>query len=327
MDPTLYIYDMNRKAEIKQSAQMGDSLLQEYIETLQLFAKDEDTAIMHSSYSPECAHITIDSTPVTVRKRVHFQSFPDLVPTISPIGAIPKLYLQRSLCTILKRSQYPQEHNGCIGLLGDNKICKHLAYMSNQTNNTIMPASLSQLIAISRTDTTIAMGLYERVRLAKHLATAVLYYHATPWLSKAWRSDDVHFFDDPNSWLQRPQDALPYISVSVRACSSTIQSGSLQSSEYDHFIRNPVLFGLGVMLLELAYQAPLSTLQEPVDLQKGETHGFADYFTAHRLVDHSYRMPSAPGGIPSYHHVILGLDSLEKIFQELQLNEPENDLV
>lgn len=64
MDPTLFIYDINRKAEVQQSAQTGDSLLQEYVETLQLFEKDKDTVIMHSSYSPESAHITIDSTPV-----------------------------------------------------------------------------------------------------------------------------------------------------------------------------------------------------------------------------------------------------------------------
>lgn len=64
MNPTLFIYDINRKAEIQQSAQGGDNLLQEYIETLQLFAKDEHTVIMHSSYSPDSAHITIDSSPV-----------------------------------------------------------------------------------------------------------------------------------------------------------------------------------------------------------------------------------------------------------------------
>jgi hypothetical protein len=28
------------------------------------------------------------------------------------------------------------------------------------------------------------MGTYERVRLARYLATAVLYYHATPWVRK-----------------------------------------------------------------------------------------------------------------------------------------------
>ena len=40
------------------------------------------------------------------------------------------------------------------------------------------------------------MGTYERVRLVRYLATAVLYYYSTPWLKKAWSSDDVYFFND-----------------------------------------------------------------------------------------------------------------------------------
>lgn len=61
--PTLFIYDINRKGETSQSAQVPseDDLLQEYIETLQILNKQDGTFIMHSSYSPEVAHITIDS--------------------------------------------------------------------------------------------------------------------------------------------------------------------------------------------------------------------------------------------------------------------------
>lgn len=58
----LFIYDINRNAESSQSSQTGThSLLQEYIETLQLFLKDETVCVMHSSYSADGAHITIDS--------------------------------------------------------------------------------------------------------------------------------------------------------------------------------------------------------------------------------------------------------------------------
>lgn len=63
MEPTLFIYDINRKSEISQSAQLGShSLLKEYIETLQRFLDDEAVWVMHSSYSPDSAHITIDSS-------------------------------------------------------------------------------------------------------------------------------------------------------------------------------------------------------------------------------------------------------------------------
>ncbi|PWY78491.1 purine and uridine phosphorylase [Aspergillus sclerotioniger CBS 115572] len=284
-------------------------------------------------------------------KRVQFQLLPTLLsePLQSrcpeePITGIPNLYLQRNFCTVVERSLQQRECNDCIGLLGGNQIYQHLAYMGNQTNQTTMSMSLSKLITLSGADPTKGMGLYECVRLARYLATAVLYYHATPWLRKAWRSDDVQFFGAPDSLLQQPQNILPYMSTSIRASNSSMQSQS-QPSEYQHIIRNPVLFGLGVMLLELAYQAPLRNLQQPVDLMKGETPGFADYFTAHRLVDYSCRKVSKSFRMiikkclhcdfghdsdftsPAlqeafFHDVIGGLENLEKVFQELQPDDP-----
>ncbi|KAJ6144078.1 hypothetical protein N7471_003531 [Penicillium samsonianum] len=286
--------------------------------------------------------------PPTSRKRVQFRLLPGPLQSVcpeEPIIGIPNLYLQRNFCTVVERSLHQKECNGCIGLLGDNDICKHLAYMGNQTNSMTASTSLSQLISLSGTDSTGGMGLYERVRLARYLATAVLYYHSTPWLNKAWRSDDVQFFGYHDSLLQQAQHVLPYMTTSIRAPNSSMRSHP-RSSDYHHIIRNPVLFGLGVMFLELAYQAPLRTLQQPVDLKKGETQGFADYFTAHRLVDDSYRMVSKSFKIiinkclhcdfghdsdfasPAlqeafYRDVITGLENLEKVFRELQLDDLE----
>jgi hypothetical protein len=191
------------------------------------------------------------------------------------------------------------------------------------------------------------MGLYERVRLARHLAIAVLYYHATPWLKETWRSDKIHSFGSQESLLLRPQEVMLYMTTTIQA--STSAQSSARSSDHHFFIRNPVLFGLGIMLLELAYQAPLETLQQPEDLQKGETPGFVEYFTAHRLAKDSDRKMSsrkfkdivnqclhcdfAHGndfGSPAlqeafYHDVIIGLEKLETILKSLQLDDLEPD--
>ncbi|KAJ5155935.1 hypothetical protein N7492_008738 [Penicillium capsulatum] len=62
IEPTLFIYDINRKAEFSQSAQLAThTLLHEYIETLQMFLADGTVRVMHSSYSPDAANITIES--------------------------------------------------------------------------------------------------------------------------------------------------------------------------------------------------------------------------------------------------------------------------
>lgn len=287
--------------------------------------------------------------PPTSRRRVqfHLSSTPIQLPCAEEptIIEIPNLYLQRNFCTVVERSLHQQECNGCIGLLGGNDICNHLAYMGNQTNNMATSTSLSELISLSGTNSTKGMGLYERVRLARYLATAVLYYHSTPWLNKAWRSDDVQFFGPHDSLLKEAQNVLPYMTTSVQSQNSSMKSHA-GPSDYHLFIRNPVLFGLGVMFLELAYQAPLRVLQQPVDLEKGETQGFTDYFTAHRLVDDSYRMVSKSFKViinkclhcdfghdsdfasPAlqeafYRDVVTGLENLERVFRELQLDDLE----
>lgn len=217
--------------------------------------------------------------------------------------------------------------------------------MDSQTNETIKPASLSQLILLSGFNSVEGMGLYERFCLARSLATAVLYYHATPWLKSPWRSEDVQFFADHDSLLKQVQHVLPYVSTSIHAPDFSTQTQP-QSSDYCYVICNPVLFGLGVMLLELAYQAPLRMLQAPVDLQRGETQGFADYFTAHRLVNNGHSKVSRSFQVivkkclhcdfghdsdfastalqeAFYHDVIKGLESSEQVFLELQLDDPE----
>ncbi|KAL6237462.1 hypothetical protein BDW75DRAFT_248950 [Aspergillus navahoensis] len=152
------------------------------------------------------------------RKRVQFKLPSEPIQPLrskSDVVEIPHLHIQRNFCKVIERFSNQQE-----------------------------PKSLSELISQTRSDLTKEMSQYERVRLAKYLATAVLYYHGTPWLNRAWRSEDIHFFDDPDPSIKRPQHVLAYMTSSV---SMEAQSAA---PTYHHFIRNPVLFGLGVMFLE-----------------------------------------------------------------------------
>ncbi|KAL3492275.1 hypothetical protein BJX62DRAFT_236306 [Aspergillus germanicus] len=164
--------------------------------------------------------------------------------TADVIRAIPDLYLQGNLCTIVERlsKQRPLKCGDCIGQLGAAPSCRHLLYMANWKATT--PVSLSQLISLSTSNSTKSLGLYERVRLSKHLATALLYYHATPWLNRPWRSADILFFGKSHKLLEQVTDAIPYMSTSINASSLSNDAPSA-SSEYDRIIRNPVLFGLG----------------------------------------------------------------------------------
>ncbi|GLA37513.1 hypothetical protein AnigIFM63309_004452 [Aspergillus niger] len=283
-------------------------------------------------------------------KRVQFQqleaiSGPVQAPSQekTPI-TIPKLFLQRNLCTLVQRSLCQGGSGGCIGLLRDDETCKHLAYIDTQTNSgTTSASSLAQLLSRSASKPTRDMGPYECVQLAKYLATAVLYYHATPWLQKAWRSNDVHFLGDHESHLQQTRQALPYITTSIQA-SASVDSTNTESFVYRQLIRNPVLFGLGIMFIELTHQVPITALEEHVDQVKGGTREFVEYFTADRLVTHSNQIVSngfreiirkclhcdfghnsdfsSPALQEAFHRdVIVGLENLERRLRDLQLND------
>ncbi|KAL3455277.1 hypothetical protein BJX64DRAFT_295203 [Aspergillus heterothallicus] len=282
------------------------------------------------------------------RKRVRFQSISRSIP--SPVSGtfklnVPDLFLQRNLCTVVQRQLHAQLSlcNNCIGILGDSTVCRHLLYINPNAGNAATSASLAELISLSKKNSSKRLGTYDRVRLAKSLATAVLYYHTTPWLTRDWRSEDVRFFGkaDDGTSLLRSSEALPYISACVQA--TGLELASHIPSEYDMIIRNPVLFSLGVMLLELAYQSPFDDLKHDIDLWQG-TLPFANYVAAKRLVedvnvhvsasfkrivkkcidcdfgqDADFQSPALQDAF--YYQVIGGLEELEKKLQSLQLDD------
>ncbi|KAJ5667317.1 hypothetical protein N7507_003181 [Penicillium longicatenatum] len=287
---------------------------------------------------------SVSDTSTEVRKQVRFQfhSSPESLGSLCPkeiFPSVPNLHLQRNLCTLMKRISHQRECNEFIGSLGDNVICTHLAYIDSEPENKSISTSLSELISLSESRLAERMSFYEQIRLCRYLATAVLYYHATPWLKKTWRSDDIHFFGDGSSLQPMPENLLNIaMATSVQREDVPIERQP-QASNYHHVVRNPVLFGLGVMFLELAYEAPLKALQKPIDLEKGDMQGFADYFTAHRVADSNRKVTGSfkaiikkclhcdfghdsdftSSGLQEafYHDVIGGLEKLEIKLQDI----------
>ncbi len=177
----------------------------------------------------------------------------------------------------------------CIGFLESSPESKHLVYVDGRAQSvssgqiTTM-TSLMDLFAIlrQRKDSPEAtMSSFERVRLARQLATAVLQFHATPWLKGSWRSSDVFLYGiDPKTFQAIAEVNEPYLDVLVKGprCAIT-RTPTLPSRT---LIRNPFLFGLGVMLLELVHQAPLRTLQKPIDIDINEDSN-TEYYIADRV--------------------------------------------
>lgn len=126
--------------------------------------------------------------------------------------------------------------------------------------------------------TSTAIALPEKLRLARLLARAVLRFHATLWLNREWQSKDVVFCKLEGGPLRSAH--APYLKARVNTPAGRdprqlpgidhdIDQANPQSIRTP--IRNRMIFNLGVMLVELAYDSPLQELQLPEDDQ-GDPH-------------------------------------------------------
>lgn len=101
---------------------------------------------------------------------------------------------------------------------------KHLVYLDSRaqsiscgsSGNTTSLTELLSLLQQQKMASEATLSSFERVRLAKQLATAVLQFHATPWLKGSWRSSQVYLYGIDSARFQAISDMNePYLDVSV----------------------------------------------------------------------------------------------------------------
>jgi hypothetical protein len=193
----------------------------------------------------------------------------------------------------------------CIGYLEHTSKTKHLIYLKGQEPQTeqyvdVPSRSLAQLLLLNQEGSGENCGIAqgERLRLSRKLATAVLQFYSTPWLRNTWSSSDVLFQRHQPSTIGQIEDLKePFVDVSVREL-TTATSGTQPTPCYP-FAPNDFLFGLGVMLLELAYQKPLKSMQKACDVANSLDERHTLFFTAKRMS----RLVSAKSG-PRYGEIV-----------------------
>lgn len=294
-----------------------------------------------------------DNASKKVKKSVRFQSPPPTagpsIQFVAPISAATTSFrMRRDLCDHLRSClRQPAKANECLGALDNTGNCKHLLYTPSSTTLPSKPKawSLDKVISsFAKNGSMSGIPQYERLRLAKSLATAVLQYHATPWLKTSWRSDDIFFFGIGDDVALEPTSILsrPHLNVRVKGPNGQLSRSS--TFPQPSIISNPILFGLGIVLLEIAYSSTLRSLQRPVDLECGQETKYTEFFTAKRLVSSIGReMGSSYGTIVKkclqcdfgcgddlndprlqagfYRDVVCELDALEKKFRDIQLGD------
>jgi hypothetical protein len=228
------------------------------------------------------------------KKSVRFRSesppTPVIVQSTSP--TLQNLCVHNNFCNQLQNFLTQPDlnlgPNCCIGFLEHSSESKHLVYLDSRaqsvscgsSNNTASLMELFSVLQKQRLASEAAFSPFDRVRLAKQLAIAVLQFHATPWLKGSWRSSDVYLYGVDAAGFQQISDtSKPYLNVSVKGPHGPVSRSSTVPSRT--LVRNSLLFGLGVMLLELAHEAPLRSLQKEADVDANDQN--TEYYTADRV--------------------------------------------
>ncbi len=256
----------------------------------------ESTTYQARPSDNSCSNLIMKSLAVTPvvkpTKRVQFQDSSPAVetliiqPTLDP--SLPNLCKHQNFCThILAQSRQANlATRCCIGFLEKDPNYKHLVYLNAPGPLTLhtKPLSLSSLFnsMVGRKNTD-RIRFYERLRFARLLATAVLRFHATPWLKNgSWRSSDICLFEsDYLSTDGKLTLTAPYIDVAV--IGPNRPAVLAPNTECRPYIRNPLLFGLALILIELAFQEPLSNMQLDCDFLMGSADPRGEFSTAVRL--------------------------------------------
>ena len=271
---------------------------------------------------------------------------PTPLPQVQPTEPEPKKH--QNLCMHL--SQISVSPTGSyVYTLEQIRGCKHFVHGPVNLCASQSSVSLAQLITHgSGEKASSELPQYQRLSHAKALALAILQFHTTPWLPESWKSDNVFFCGTFEGGSQRRHgDAVPHLNATLAPAKSTAMSGSQTTKTLAlpaGVVPNLLLFDLGVMLLELAYNAPFQALRQQETLLESANTAVADFTAALRLADevgiflgagfaaivkkclrcdfgcgNSLDNPALQARL--YEDVVCKLDRLEEGFRKLQLND------
>ena len=142
----------------------------------------------------------------------------------------------------------------CVGYLAGHGTGKHLVYWP-QTAQSSLSGAVSLARVIPKRNRLRSLPKPEKWRLAGALAMAVLQYHSTPWLRANWKADDILFFD-----ISDPERPGSLRSPHLHLLRQPKGKQALHPITEDIWVKNETLFRLGIILLELEFEASLEAI-------------------------------------------------------------------
>jgi hypothetical protein len=123
-----------------------------------------------------------------------------------------------------------------------------------------------------------------KFKLVRLLALGDLRFQPTPWVKETLNSGDTHFF--VNLLRARSQEySLEDPFIRIQLSQRTNNRRLIEKNKAYQLSPNELLFNLGVILLELGYDAPLQYLSSTEDIKGGDMDAswYTDFITARRL--------------------------------------------
>jgi hypothetical protein len=196
-----------------------------------------------------------DAPPVTL---------PHAINTESPSTCYPSNKCHGEQSRIEAQNSYPNEYEKHLALAKTVKDLGHQVISDAVPFNFRPPTSLAD--HISNWPSINYNHLYlphEILFLAKHVASAVLHFHATPFLLENWTSQCIALFDmGGKSANKRRTLTDPHLKVLIPDHLKQDNEFKSVTSRPRDMIRNPYTFTLAIILIELAHQKPWKLLKD-----------------------------------------------------------------
>ncbi|KAF3015299.1 hypothetical protein E8E14_008148 [Neopestalotiopsis sp. 37M] len=173
-------------------------------------------------------------------------------------------------------------HVGCLAASGSTNLSVQLIKPAVKIFGMAMPALPWMQPDNTQVRNSDRVTKAEKMRFALQLAEIVLAHHSTPWLENAFSRADVSFWSPSatDCRLTNPFLFQQLGSVLGKARQSVVEQHT------DPWIKNPILFGLGVMLLELEYEMPIESIMSL--LSKNAPSSRSEESLAERLLTVKY---------------------------------------
>lgn len=215
----------------------------------------------------------------------------------------------KSFCCHL--SQTCNSTAGCLGFLESRKTFRFVFYDAGRRASAGQNLQTNGKEALPLNSKIAVLPQLERLVLAHKLASTILQYYLTPWLSEDWRLRDISFFGNgnepsPDDLVQdlqtlhlttqfpqkNPDPSDPQPVQSTDAPQPLDSIATKPTYRYNYGIRNMTLAKLGLALLEIGHKKDISSFKQLGPQQH-------EVISARILADGSYTDLG-----PRYHRIV-----------------------